>query len=120
MSARVSEMKEVLVNLLENARAAIAEEGTVCVEAREVDGGVVLRVRDDGSGIPAELLPRIFEPHFSTRSSGAGLGLAIVRRLAESWEAAVSVESEVDVGTVIHIWLRVWNGDRAGVVREQA
>jgi signal transduction histidine kinase len=103
-------MKEVLVNLLENARAAIAQAGTVCVEARGVAEGVVLRVRDDGSGIPAELLPRIFEPHFSTRSSGTGLGLAIVRRLVESWEAAVSVESEMGRGTVIHIWLRAWEG----------
>jgi signal transduction histidine kinase len=101
-------MKEVLVNLLENSRAAIEEEGTVCVEAREVEAGVVLRVRDDGSGIPSELLPRIFEPHFSTRSSGTGLGLAIVRRLVESWDAAVSVESEAGRGTVIHIWLRRW------------
>jgi two-component system, NtrC family, nitrogen regulation sensor histidine kinase NtrY len=107
--ARESEMKEVLVNLLENARAAIEEEGTVCVEARAVEAGVVLRVRDDGSGIPSELLPRIFEPHFSTRSSGTGLGLAIVRRLVEAWDAAVSVESEVGRGTVIHIWLRPWH-----------
>jgi signal transduction histidine kinase len=109
VSARVAEMKEVLVNLLENARAAITKAGRVCVEARHVDDAVVLRVRDDGSGIPPELLPRVFEPHFSTRSSGTGLGLAIVRRLVESWDAAVSVESEPERGTVIHIWLRLWD-----------
>jgi nitrogen fixation/metabolism regulation signal transduction histidine kinase len=106
--AREAEMKEVLVNLLENARAAIPDRGSVSIEASAVEEGVVLSVRDDGSGIPAELLPRIFEPHFSTRSTGTGLGLAIVRRLVESWEAAVSVESP-ERGTIIHIWLRTWS-----------
>jgi signal transduction histidine kinase/HAMP domain-containing protein len=113
VNARGTEMKEVLVNLLENARAAISEEGTVTVGARELGDGVVLSVVDDGSGIPAELLPRVFEPHFSTRSSGTGLGLAIVRRLVESWDAAVSVESESGRGTAIHISLRPWSGNGA-------
>ena len=75
--------------------------------------GVVLSVVDDGSGIAPEMLPRIFEPHFSTRSSGTGLGLAIVRRLVESWDAVVSVESESGRGTRIHISLRPWGGNGA-------
>jgi signal transduction histidine kinase len=104
-------MKEVLVNLLENARAAIEEQGTVRIEASELENGVVLSVVDDGSGIAPELLPRIFEPHFSTRSSGTGLGLAIVRRLVESWDAVVSVESESGTGTRVHISLRPWSGN---------
>jgi PAS domain S-box-containing protein len=111
VNARESEMKEVLVNLLENARAAIAREGTVRVGARALEEGVVLSVVDDGSGIPPELLPRVFEPHFSTRSSGTGLGLAIVRRLVESWDAIVSVESESGCGTSVHISLRPWSGN---------
>jgi two-component system nitrogen regulation sensor histidine kinase NtrY len=111
--ARESEMKEVLVNLLENARAAIEEQGTVRIEASAVEEGVVLSVVDDGSGIPPELLPRIFEPHFSTRSSGTGLGLAIVRRIVESWDAIVSVESQTGVGTSVHISLRPWSENGA-------
>jgi signal transduction histidine kinase len=111
VNARESEMKEVLVNLLENARAAIVKEGTVRVGARAREEGVVLSVVDDGSGIPPELLPRVFEPHFSTRSSGTGLGLAIVRRLVESWEAAVSIESESGCGTAVHISMRPWSAN---------
>ena len=111
VSARESEMKEVLVNLLENARAAIAREGNVRIGARALEEGVVLSVVDDGSGIPPELLPRVFEPHFSTRSSGTGLGLAIVRRLVESWDGAVGIESEAGRGTSIHISLRPWSGN---------
>ena len=55
-------MKEVLVNLLENARAAIPEEGWVRVEVQRQGGQVVLGVRDNGTGIPAELQPRISRP----------------------------------------------------------
>ena len=58
-----------------------------------------IEVTDDGTGIPAELLPRIFEPRFSTTTSGSGLGLAIVRRLVEGWGGRIEVDSEVGRGT---------------------
>ena len=106
--ARVSEVKEVLVNLLENARAAITDTGTVQVAASFDGEEVVLSVRDDGGGIAPELLPRIFEPHFSTRSPGTGLGLAIVRRLVESWGASATAESRQGEGTVLRLLLRPW------------
>ena len=64
---------------------------------------VRLEVRDDGEGIPPELLPRIFDPHFSTRSSGTGLGLAIVRRLVDSWGGEVGAESERGRGTTVWV-----------------
>jgi nitrogen fixation/metabolism regulation signal transduction histidine kinase len=97
--ARRDEAKEVLVNLIENARNAGARTITL-----EVTAGA-LEVRDDGSGIPAELLPRIFEPRFSTTTSGSGLGLPIVRRLVESWGGAVEVTSGVGVGTIVTVRL---------------
>lgn len=101
--ARRTEVKEVLLNLLENSRAAIDGEGEVVVEVEGVEAGVALRVRDDGVGIPEELLSRIFEPHFSTRSAGTGLGLAIVKRVVESWGASVSVSSRTGRGTVAEV-----------------
>jgi signal transduction histidine kinase len=103
--ARGSELREVMVNLLENARAAVSEGGEVEVRVEDVGPGVRVEVRDNGEGIAAEQLPRIFEPHFSTRSSGTGLGLAIVRRLVESWGGAVGAESEAGEGTVV--WLTI-------------
>lgn len=87
VAARKDEVKEVLVNLLENARAA----GASRVEVRVAPGKMT--VSDNGTGIQPELLPRIFEPQFSTNTSGSGLGLAIVKRLVESWGAAVGVGS---------------------------
>jgi signal transduction histidine kinase len=100
-AARTDEVKEVVVNLLENARNA---------RARRVDVSVVagcIEVADDGAGIPMELLPRIFEPRFSTTTSGSGLGLAIVRRLVEGWGGSVEVESTVGQGTAVVVRLPV-------------
>jgi two-component system nitrogen regulation sensor histidine kinase NtrY len=107
--ARPGELKEVLVNLLENARAALHDgAGEVSITATPAGGGAWVRldVADTGEGIPADLLPRIFDPHFSTRSSGTGLGLAIVRRLVESWGGEVTVDSEPGEGTTVHLRLR--------------
>jgi len=116
--SRTPELKEVLVNLLENARFASDEGDRVEVRARMDGDGVVLEVIDEGVGIPEDVLPRIFEPQFSTRSTGSGLGLAIVRRLVRSWGGEVEARSRVGEGTVVRVTLRPWTveGDRpAGV-----
>lgn len=103
--ARGGELKEVLLNLLENAREAVAEGGevTVALEHDAATAEVVLSVVDTGVGIPEDQLPRIFEPHFSTRSSGTGLGLAIVRRIVDSWGASIRVDSRPHAGTRFEI-----------------
>jgi nitrogen fixation/metabolism regulation signal transduction histidine kinase len=107
--ARVTEMKEVLVNLLENARVASPLGGVVRVEA-EAEGPdtVLVHVVDSGKGIPESLRARVFEPQFSTRSTGAGLGLAIVRRLVESWGGSVGLESGEEKGTRISLRIPAW------------
>jgi signal transduction histidine kinase len=90
---------------LENARDAVRDGGRIEVRALAVDGRIELEVADDGIGIPPDLMPRIFDPHFSTRSTGTGLGLAIVRRLVESWGGTVDAMSETEVGTVVRMKL---------------
>jgi two-component system, NtrC family, nitrogen regulation sensor histidine kinase NtrY len=113
--ARGDELREVLLNVLENARLANAKFVDVTLGHAADDGGpeqdgrIEITVRDDGYGIPAEVLPRIFEPHFSTRTSGSGLGLAVSRRLIESWGGDIGVESEPGKGTSIRILLRAVN-----------
>jgi two-component system, NtrC family, nitrogen regulation sensor histidine kinase NtrY len=101
--ARADELKEVLLNVLENARHAEATRVSVSVDAS--GDAAVIAVRDNGSGISPDVLPRIFEPHFSTRTSGSGLGLAISRRLVESWGGTVAVESVVGEGTTVRVML---------------
>ena len=120
ISARETELKEVLSNLLENARAAIEGEGSVVIEAVSAPTAVEIRVRDDGAGIPADLMGRIFEPQFSTRSTGTGLGLAIVRKLVESWDGTVTAEADRGEGTVIRLQLRPWTEVDPIVTEEDA
>src|SRR5256885_11085297 len=85
--ARKDEVKEVFVNLLENARHAGARR----IVVRVTDGGRRVAVEDDGGGIPEESLARVFEPSFSTTSSGSGLGLPIAKPLVLSLGRAVLV-----------------------------
>jgi two-component system, NtrC family, nitrogen regulation sensor histidine kinase NtrY len=103
-AARDRELRDVLLNLLENARLAGARN--VRFELRALPGGgAELSVRDDGGGIPPQLLTRIFEPHFSTRTSGSGLGLAISRRLIASWGGEIHAENALDAGAVLTVRL---------------
>ena len=99
-AARADEIKEALVNLLENSRHAGARTIRVRIAGTDVS------VQDDGRGIPAALLPKIFEPRFSTSTSGSGLGLPIVKRLVEGWGGKVEVESEEGRGTLVRLHLR--------------
>ena len=113
--ARGDELREVLLNIFENARLADARTVRATVRrGRTADGAdaVVVDITDDGSGIAADDLPRIFEPHFSTRTSGSGLGLAITRRLTESWGGGVSITSAPGTGTTVRVALRTGTVNR--------
>ncbi len=107
--ARGDELREVLLNIFENARHAGARAVTAVVcpdHAEEGQPALQISVSDDGNGIAEDVLPRIFEPHFSTRTSGSGLGLAISRRLVESWGGTMAIESTLGKGTVVRVVLR--------------
>ena len=97
------ELREVLLNVLENARLANARH--VDVDVVRTDGRVEIVVGDDGVGIPDDVLPKIFEPHFSTRTSGSGLGLAISRSLVDAWGGEITVSSTRGQGTRVVIAL---------------
>jgi nitrogen fixation/metabolism regulation signal transduction histidine kinase len=103
--ARTDELRDVLLNVFENARLARAR--SVAVSLTSDDKHARIRVVDDGSGIARSALPRVFEPHFSTRTTGSGLGLAISRRLLESWGGSMDLESEESRGTTVVITLDV-------------
>jgi two-component system nitrogen regulation sensor histidine kinase NtrY len=101
--AQVPDLREVLLNLLENARAA--QSHGVSVRVERAGREIFIRVRDDGDGISADVLPRIFEPQFSTTTSGSGLGLAISRRMVEGWGGTITVESARGAGTTVTVAL---------------
>ena len=101
--ARDDELREVLLNVMENARQAGAT--SIDVEVRPGDPRVDVTVRDNGEGVPPDALERIFEPRFSTRTSGIGLGLAISRGMVEAWGGSMSAESADGGGTMMRISL---------------
>ena len=90
-----AELNQVWMNLIDNALDAVAVGGHVSVAAGETPGRVVVRVTDDGPGIPAAIQRRIFDPFFTTKEvgKGSGLGLDIVRRLVQQHEGEIDVDS---------------------------
>jgi len=101
--ARGDELRDVLLNVLENARLAGAHR--VDVILREEERRITIEACDDGSGISAANLSRIFEPHFSTRTTGSGLGLPASRRIIEHWGGEIVVTSEEGRGARVLIAL---------------
>jgi signal transduction histidine kinase len=101
--AQKDEMRDVLLNVFENARLAGARQVEITV--RDEEGRVTIETVDNGAGIPGAVLPRIFEPHFSTRTTGSGLGLAVSRRLIEAWGGEIAITSEEGKGTRVLIVL---------------
>ena len=92
-------LTEILVNLLQNAREALGQQGNVLVTAEcQRDQTVEISVRDDGPGIPPDKLGRVFEAYFTTKEKGTGLGLAIVKHNVELYGGTVRVESELGKG----------------------
>lgn len=96
-------MRQVLVNLLDNAANASAEGGEVVVRTRSEGDRAVLEVVDKGKGITAEDLPKIFEPFFTTRPDGTGLGLAIAQKIAKAHGAEIFVESAPGQGATFRM-----------------
>jgi len=90
-------LTQAIINLVHNAIEAINGDGAVQVSLAKEEGKAILRVRDTGPGMPADVLDRIFNPFFTTKDEGTGLGLAIVHRIVEAHGGTISA-SNVDGG----------------------
>ncbi|MBI2469176.1 MAG: hypothetical protein HYV62_15390, partial [Candidatus Rokubacteria bacterium] len=93
------QMKQVLLNLVTNALEAMPQGGVLGLGAAARQGTLLLTVEDTGEGIPADLLPRIFEPYVTTRTRGMGLGLAIARRIVDAHRGRIEAESRPGQGS---------------------
>ena len=109
------QLEQVLLNLLINARQAmLGRGGSITIKAAAVEGEPCVRIQviDTGPGIPEKLLPKIFQPFFTTKgtarkgeSKGTGLGLAICKEIVEHHKGRIEVESTVGSGTTFNVYL---------------
>jgi PAS domain S-box-containing protein len=99
------QIQQVLVNLIKNALQAMTKGGTLTLRTGEGADGVWVSVADTGGGIPQEQLNRIFEPFYTTKKKGTGLGLMIVQRIVRAHGGRIELESQVGRGTTFRIWL---------------
>jgi signal transduction histidine kinase len=131
LSGVTTEIQEIFLNLLINARDALEEDGSIRISVRHhppgaarpvefpgaaPDGVVEISVADDGEGIPAAHLKKIYDPFFTTKppGKGTGLGLAVVRRLVENHYGCIVVRSKPGEGTVFQVYLPPGQRSRHG------
>jgi signal transduction histidine kinase len=105
------QIQQVFLNLMLNAVQAMAGGGSLFLDVTLEEGPqspvVVVRIRDTGTGIPATILPRIFDSFFTSREDGTGLGLAIVKRILRDHRGDIVVESTGPSGTTFKFWFPV-------------
>jgi signal transduction histidine kinase len=100
-------MERVLYNLIMNAAQASPPQGAITVKTREIEDMVEIAVIDRGSGIEPKHLENIFNPFFTTKRGGVGLGLAIVSKIVDEHGGRITVESEAGQGTVFRVYLPI-------------
>jgi two-component system, sporulation sensor kinase E len=100
-----TQLQQVLVNLVKNAIQAMTTGGTLTLQTGETGDSVWVSVADTGGGIPQEQINRIFEPFYTTKKKGTGLGLMIVQRIIRAHNGRVELESHAGRGATFRIWL---------------
>jgi nitrogen fixation/metabolism regulation signal transduction histidine kinase len=112
-----SQVLRVFTNLLENAKQSIPESrtGDIVVSLKAEDGHAHISIADNGTGISEEVSKRIFQPYFTTKSSGTGLGLAMTKKIIEFWKGDIWFDTEEGIGTTFHIRLPLLDGRKDGV-----
>jgi signal transduction histidine kinase len=100
-------LRQTLLNLILNGLQAMPEGGTLTLEANKSNGNFLISVTDTGSGVAPENLARIFDPYFTTKTTGSGLGLANARRIVEAQGGTITVTSEAGQGSRFEIALPI-------------
>jgi two-component system sensor histidine kinase HydH len=105
-------MNQVLLNLLLNAIQAMPDGGRISIRTERAGNTVVIAVEDDGEGIPEDDLARVFDPYFTTKSDGSGLGLALSAKIIEEHGGTISLESNLGRGTRVVFSIPLEDGGR--------
>jgi len=99
LTADLRQMEQVFLNLIHNALQAMPDGGTLTVTTRVAGRSVEITFSDTGKGIPTADLPKIFQPFFTTKHRGSGLGLSIVKKISEAHGGSVEIRTDLGQGT---------------------
>jgi nitrogen fixation/metabolism regulation signal transduction histidine kinase len=108
LNGDATRLRQVIHNLLQNAHDALhqAKDPRITLATENTpEGALRLLVRDNGSGVPEQLLGRLFEPYMTTKQKGTGLGLAIVKKIVEEHGGKIAIENQVQGGTCVSVIL---------------
>jgi signal transduction histidine kinase len=107
-----AQLIRVITNLVKNAIQSIPEnqtEKTILVSVKKEENNVLILVKDNGIGIEAKNIDRIFEPKFTTKNSGMGLGLGIIKNIIENYKGSITFETEYGKGATFTVSLPIIN-----------
>ncbi len=128
--ADANQLSQVFNNLIINARQAMDDGGNLTISARNrnlkaneiglLPGGryVAVAIKDEGGGIPEDVVTKIFDPFFTTKPGGSGLGLATSLSIVENHGGHIGVKSTVGVGSTFTVWLPAYSGKKSSVPEE--
>ena len=102
-----AQIKQSLINLMKHSMQAMSTGGELTLRTGEAGGGVWVSLTDTGGGIPQEQIKRIFEPYYTTKEKGSGLGLMIVQRIVRDHDGRLELVSHGGKGTTFRIWLPI-------------
>ena len=103
----INETKRVIINLLLNSIEAIQHSGTIKLETEIQDSNIKIVIIDNGSGIDEKHINRVFDPYFTTKKEGSGIGLALSRRVIEQQGGSINIKSRLEKGTTVTITLPI-------------
>lgn len=99
------EIKQVILSIIQNAIEATPPNGTITIVSGREPSGILIKVKDTGCGIPRDKLGKVFDPFYTTKENGTGLGLAVAQSIVERHGGLIEVRSEEEVGTEFIIQL---------------
>jgi two-component system sensor histidine kinase AtoS len=103
-------LRQVFINLGRNALQAIGENGTISIKTFANAYWVIVKITDSGVGIPPNKLHKIFDPYYTTKESGSGLGLSVVHQIVSAHGGHIEVDSKIGEGTTVTVKLPVKGG----------
>jgi PAS domain S-box-containing protein len=120
----IEKMKRVFVNLIRNAVDAMPKGGRLVLRSRETNLGLEITISDNGTGVPDDVLKKIWTPLFTTKAKGMGLGLPICRRIVDAHGGTITMESTVGEGTTFAVTIplnpKIEGGERIWIQQPES